>query len=481
MKVVEKLAADFAVDLAKEQALTLQVARRESKDTELTKLIAAFQTLLDRPDDPGASTIAGRAHLNDLDFERAIPLLAKSLNEELKQLAKMELQKPDDALKQAALGDLWWALADAESLGRTRSIYRQRAKHWYEAALANVPAEKKAQVEQRLAQVPADVPKEIVLTPAVSAGLAWLAAAQSYDGHWDAKKYGANIKTDTACTALALLAFVRAGNFENHGRYQETVRRALQWLKTRQQADGLLFDVTDEGGHYGVGHPHGIAGLAVCEASAGNAPSARGIAKRALAYSTEIQQSESGSFRYAAKASGDLAVTVWFLEQYYKAGQAGLTINKERLTLALDYFKGYERTADGVTVYGYVVSREHPNAENVSYRRTMKGAWVEMLFGDKNRAAKSVEHATKQGGLPTWGANGEKADFWYWYFGTMASNLAGNDVAKRWNQALKIALERAQETAGKNKGSWPVTGTFSDIWGRVGQTSFACICLLGAQ
>jgi len=39
----------------------------------------------------------------------------------------------------------------------------------------------------------------------VDSALRWLAYHQEADGHWDAKKYGSEQKTDTAVTGMALL------------------------------------------------------------------------------------------------------------------------------------------------------------------------------------------------------------------------------------------------------------------------------------
>ncbi|MBI4926174.1 MAG: VWA domain-containing protein [Anaerolineae bacterium] len=49
-----------------------------------------------------------------------------------------------------------------------------------------------------------------------------LARSQHVDGSWEG---------DVACTAAALLAFVRAGNSTAHGSYRQSLRKALAWLE----------------------------------------------------------------------------------------------------------------------------------------------------------------------------------------------------------------------------------------------------------
>ena len=83
---------------------------------------------------------------------------------------------------------------------------------------------------------------------AVDKALAWLAYHQEADGHWDTVKYGSGQKTDTAMTGMALLAFAGwAGHSEHVGAYKDNVKRAVAWLKSKQQANGLIYDSTDAG------------------------------------------------------------------------------------------------------------------------------------------------------------------------------------------------------------------------------------------
>ena len=89
----------------------------------------------------------------------------------------------------------------------------------------------------------------------------------------------------------------------------------------------------------------------------------------------------------------------------------------------------------------------------------------------------SVEWAVNKGGVPTWGANGETVDLYYWYYGTLCVFQQGGDVWKRWNEAMKTALVTNQCKQGDDAGSWNPVGAFSSEWGRVGQTALGCLCL----
>jgi len=74
---------------------------------------------------------------------------------------------------------------------------------------------------------------------AIDLGLEWLAKNQESDGHWNAGKWGGG-RHDLGCTGLALLAFLGNGNSHIDGKYRANVKRAMDWLASRQQDNGNL-------------------------------------------------------------------------------------------------------------------------------------------------------------------------------------------------------------------------------------------------
>ena len=69
----------------------------------------------------------------------------------------------------------------------------------------------------------------------VEKALRWLAEHQKPDGSWETSGLGGQDKDEKAETNLALMAFLGGGHGEATGRYAENVRRAQDWLKTRQR------------------------------------------------------------------------------------------------------------------------------------------------------------------------------------------------------------------------------------------------------
>jgi len=322
----------------------------------------------------------------------------------------------------------------------------------------------------------------------VDAALRWLAYHQEADGHWDAKKYSAQEKTDTACTGFALLAFLGAGHTEKVGEYKGNVQRAVAWLKSKQSAEGLIFDTSDAGAHRGVGYPGAIATLAMAEAAGmANIPDTKAAAQKAIDYCTEKHQCGEGSdrlgWRYGAKQPGDLSVSGWFIMALKSAKVAGLHVNPAAFDGAIKFLDSVEKKDAGGGGGGYGPASHYeyqPGAphDNSVHRLTMIGNLGRQFMGWKKEDLQaSVEWAVNKGNVPAWGANGESVDLYYWYYGTLCVFQQGGDIWKRWNESMKNALTTNQCKQGDDAGSWNPVGDFSQEWGRVGETALGCLCL----
>ena len=71
--------------------------------------------------------------------------------------------------------------------------------------------------------------------------LRWLGRQQQRDGRWrlnEGYPDAGRVETDTGATALALLAFLGAGQTHQHGEFQSEVQQGLDWLKSVQRANG---------------------------------------------------------------------------------------------------------------------------------------------------------------------------------------------------------------------------------------------------
>ena len=320
----------------------------------------------------------------------------------------------------------------------------------------------------------------------VNQALRWLAYHQDADGHWDTVKFGSAQKTDTAMTGMALLAFLGAGHSEKIGEYKDNVKRAVGWLKSKQQPSGLIFDSSDAGAHRGIGYPTAIATLAMVEAAGmGNIPETRSAAQKAIDYCVQHQcgdGSDKLGWRYSSKQPGDTSVTGWFVMALKSAKIAHLNVDPSAIARALRFIDtveikdaGGDQGYGGVSHYGYQPGNEHASS---THRLSAIGNLVKIFMGEHvNNVTPSVEWFVNKGGVPSWGANGESVDMYYWYYGSLCTFQCDGDVWNRWNKGMVKALTENQCTAGDDKGSWPIVGEFSSEWGRVGQTALGCLSL----
>ena len=139
---------------------------------------------------------------------------------------------------------------------------------------------------------------------AVELGLEFLARHQSEDGSWSLHNYGAGkrgyeretsqLRSDTAATGLALLAFLGAGYDHYDDKYSPQIRQGLEYLVKNQKSDGDLFVTMDSLSNKSVWlYSHGIAAIALCEAvgMTGDAE-LRGPAQKAIDFIVAAQHKD---------------------------------------------------------------------------------------------------------------------------------------------------------------------------------------------
>jgi len=325
----------------------------------------------------------------------------------------------------------------------------------------------------------------------VAAALSWLAYHQEADGSWNAKKYGASVKVDTAVTGFALLAFLGAGHTEKFGNYKENVKKAVAWLKNKQDAEGMIWDTTDDNAHHRAkGYPCAIASLALIEAGGmANIPETRAAAQKAVDYICNVHQFGDGydkrGWRYAAKSEGDLSVTGWFVMALKSAKVCGFSVPEASMDGAIKFVDSVEaKEQGGADSYGtpsrykYMVNQDHMDS---AHRLTAIGTLVRQFTGVKSEQLQATtDWFVNKGGLPSYGVNGEKVDLYYWYYASLAcyqQNKVQPDLWKRWCESMKTAIVDNQAKVGDDRGSWNPVGAYSGEWGRVGQTALNALCL----
>lgn len=309
---------------------------------------------------------------------------------------------------------------------------------------------------------------------AVARGLKWLERHQHVDGRWGLHDFSTagdcrgqcrdpGLVADTSATALALLAYLGAGNTHQRGEYRATVDKGLRWLIEAQGPDGDL-----RGRGSGRMYAHGQATIALCEALALSQDSKlRGPAQRAVDFVLAAQH-RRGGWRYRPNEPGDTSVVGWQLMALRSARMADLDVPEEAFTRAATFLDSVQ-TEHSVGLFGYTPgSRETETMTAEGLLSRQYSGWRPsnpMLAG-------GVEWLLKKH-LP----NQSDSNMYYWYYATQVMHHFGGQPWDTWNPKMRDLLIATQERLGHEAGSWTPRENHDSSGGRVYMTALA-VCTL---
>lgn len=294
---------------------------------------------------------------------------------------------------------------------------------------------------------------------AVARGLRWLAAHQSPDGSWsidDFHRHGdcqgrcggrAQMRSDTAGTAMVLMAMLGTGQTHQTGIYRDQISSGLGWLVSHQKPNGDLR--ANSTGHSGM-YAHALATLALCDAfKMTGDETLRAPAQRAIDFICEAQH-PAGGWRYNPGESGDTSVVGWKLMALHSARSAYLRVPQRTLDLAGKFLDNHQADKDGASYFYY------PNNRRASPTMTSVGLLSRMYLGWNRRDpgleigvdVLSSEFLPKVDGR-------DRGNIYYWYYATQVMHHWGGEPWERWNRHLREALVTTQITSGHEAGSWP--------------------------
>ncbi len=313
---------------------------------------------------------------------------------------------------------------------------------------------------------------------AVEAALDFLVANQSPEGVWSAAatgagrearvlgqdRGGAGAHADAGLTALALLAFLGAGETHLEGPRRVSVQRGLEYLLRIQRADGELAGSADL---FARMYCHGMATLAVSEAYAltGDAR-LRPALEAAVGFTVRAQDPQGGGWRYRPGDAGDTSQFGWQVMSLKSAELAGLPIPAAVWERARRFLRTVSSGADaGLASY-------RPG-ERPSRTMTAEALFCRILLDDSPPALAREALRFVAQEPPGVGPD----NHYYWYYGTLAQFQTQSDSWRTWNEALQRQLLARQLAAGPLRGSWdpdPVWGTHG---GRVFSTALCALSL----
>jgi outer membrane biosynthesis protein TonB len=324
---------------------------------------------------------------------------------------------------------------------------------------------------------------------AVVAALNWLVAAQSRDGRWDAKQFGAGQEqmvlgqdrggagrnADTGVSALALLAFLGAGHSHIQGEYRDPVRRGVDFLLRSQATDGSLFG---DSTFYAQMYCHSMAtfALAETEAMSGDRRLEPAVTK-AVNYSLSAQNAGTGGWRYRPGDTGDTSQMGWQLMSLASAKRAGIRVPDQTWNRVDRFLRSVRRGN-----FGGLASYRPDSPASTSM--TAESLYCHLVLNEMSGlpfAEQAADEATNQvlTSLPT----AERINLYYWYYATLALhhrqqvNDASTNAWHTWNDALTGVLLSTQVADGPNAGSWDANCQWGGYGGRVYTTALAAMCL----
>jgi hypothetical protein len=306
---------------------------------------------------------------------------------------------------------------------------------------------------------------------AVAKGLKYLQRLQKPTGNW---VLDGTSQDDAAATGLALLPFLAAGQThkplkgEAVSRYATTVQHGLDYLKSKQRANGS----------FGCPQLYGdaIVTMALCEAyGMTQDPSLKRPAQMALDFLVKAQHAVGG-FRYRPGQAGDTSVTGWCLQALKSGDLAGLSVPRESL-YKVGNFLDTMQTQNGAA-YGYVSAGATASMTAVGLLCREYLGW-----GPRNPTlAAGIEILKKN--MPTEG----KGNTYYFYYATQVMHFFGGEDWVSWNLGAKgpdgnrksgmrdLLVNSQDNSTSPNNGSW---APGNDITGRGGgRIVNTCLCLL---
>jgi prenyltransferase beta subunit len=284
---------------------------------------------------------------------------------------------------------------------------------------------------------------------AVDRGLDFLAKEQQDNGSWrTATGGGANTGPTAAVTSLAALAFMARGNVPGQGPYGDHLNRAVDYILSIQQKNGLL--CAHDG--FPTMYDHGISTVMLCETYGMLDDKRQALAKTAISRAVRLiidaqkipkSNDFQGGWRYAPNSpDSDLSVTGWQLMALRGAANIGAAVPPSSIDAGIAYVKKCANPSGGFAYTG---------SDNVNAALTGTGILALELLGQHNaRQALAGGDYLLQQPITT----GSDSPFYFYtvYYCSQAAWQLGDRYWDAINPIIRKSLLDHQSP----NGSWPV-------------------------
>jgi len=319
----------------------------------------------------------------------------------------------------------------------------------------------------------------------VDAALRWLMRHQEKDGHWDGAKYGdiggEHAGPDQAQTGLAALAFLAAGHTPKIGKYKNTVKTAIEWIISKQNADGSFHGNKRDHMIY----ENSICALALAEAYGMHPdPKIKEAAQKAIDYLITVP---SGQVHFNTNKDGvplSMSVLGWMMMAFKSAKVAGLKVPDDTFTkykARVDEMTDKDQSGNPIKTH-YLKLGDRANSTTYGTNTMTAVGMLVYEYTGVHRSELDLMADLLIKDLP---AAGNGNDIYRWYYATLSMFQYGGAKWKTWNTALINTLVGTQCKGGPLDGSLQdIDGSWeyaNDLWGkkagRVYQTAMSAFCL----
>jgi len=287
------------------------------------------------------------------------------------------------------------------------------------------------------------------LERAVTRGLDYLARTQQPDGSWP-DTYG----KISGVVGLAMMAYLAHGDVPDEGKHGPVIRRAVNYMITTQQSNGLLSGRVGRSPMYS----HGFATLALAEVYGVIDDRRVGPALRRAVGLIVRCQNALGGWRYNVNSSdADTTVSGAQMMALRAAANAGIEVPTDTIRRGVAFYKRCFCAGGG---FGYT-GPSGPNAPRAGI-----GLLVLSLSGEYRSAEAK---ATADWLLARGGVTQPHYFYYGCYYCSQAMFPAGGKYWRQWNQTMTPTLLGLQ----KPDGSW----AGQSVGGTTCSTAFALLAL----
>ncbi|MFC1479416.1 prenyltransferase/squalene oxidase repeat-containing protein, partial [Planctomycetota bacterium] len=286
---------------------------------------------------------------------------------------------------------------------------------------------------------------------------------------------------DESVTGLALLAFLGAGHTSKAGRFRNNVKRAVDWVISKQRPDGSYS--TGKAQEYNE-YDAAICTLALVEEyGMTRNPRIKEAAQKGVYYIIQQQKTSGG---WAHSPWDSTSVLGWMVMALKSAKMAGINVPPDTFINAIKRLDSIsdmdENGYPGLVGY----AKKCQIIANKGLTMTAVGMLAYQFLGEGGRTERQAEMIIKHPPVwdPTTSAGSIPQNFYHWYYATLSMFQNGGGHWKTWNKGLQDTLLPNQRKGGPMDGSvndvdgsWDPVTRYDNVGGRAYSTAMGALCL----